>query len=247
MRPAIKHRILDIQAGAFQLRQTIELMLQKEPNEVEDLRRYLKDESGRMMFDSRDGKGGLVHYVAHTFRRETRIDVPDTAWRSLFRAIENVDILIVWKKIEVLTRVAFHDFAPELLFIWRSTSADVSRIDEILKMVVEYHRYVSKTLLSEAAEYVDQISPGTVIRPSAFGQKFDLTLDETLGILYKALDRGVVETLFRVKTDDVLQDFDNAWRSGLSDFPPEVTDEHGQSIDLGENKNIEVAFKRRSA
>ena len=236
-----------IQAAGFPLRQTIELMLQKEPNEVEEVRRYLKEDEGRMMFDSRDSKGGLVSYVAKTFRRETGVDVPETAWRSLFRGIENVDILLLWKKKEILTRVAFHDYAPELLFIWKTTAADASRIDDVLKMIVQYHRFIAKSQLSEAVEFVDKTTPGTVIRPSAIGQKFDLTLDETLGILYKALDRGVVETLFRVNTDDVLVDFDNEWRSGLAELPPEVKDEHGHLIDLGENKNIEVGFRRRSA
>jgi hypothetical protein len=235
-----------IEAVGFPLRQTVELLLQKERGEVEEVRRYLRDEEGRMMFDSRESEGGLVHYVASTFRRETGINVPDSAWRSLFRNMENADILLLWKKKEVLTRVAFHDFAPELLFIWRS-AADAAKMDDILKMVAEYHRVVGKTQLSEAVDYVDNADPGTVLRPMAVGQRFDLSVDETLGVMYRAVHRGLLETLFRVRTDDVLLDFKNEWKNTLSDFPSEVKDEKGHLIDLADSKNIEIAFRRRSA
>jgi hypothetical protein len=79
------------------------------------------------------------------------------------------------------------------------------------------------------------------------GQKLGISLDETLKILYRAVDRKIVDILFRVKTDDTLVDFTNSWRRYLSEFPKQVTDEHGKNINLSDLKNIEVAFQRLSA
>lgn len=236
----------DIHAGAFPLRQAVELLLQKEP-EVKAVRRYAKAADGRMMLDSREGPGSSEEFLAAKFWKEARTEIPQAAIQAVFQSMEAVDILLHWKKKELYTRIGFHDFAPEILFVWKSTLPDASRIDEVLAVIVEYQRYADTGKLSEAVNFVDHARPGTIIWPTQVGQQFSLSLDETLKILYRAMDRGVVDILFRVKTDDALVDFKNDWRSNLSEFPREVTDEHGHSINLAEHKNIEVAFKRLSA
>jgi hypothetical protein len=235
-----------IGAAAFPIRQTIELLLQKEPD-VKAVRRYVKAAEGKMMLDSSDGIGSSEEFLAAKFWKEARTEIPQEAIRAVFNSMEAVDILLHWRKKELFTRIGFHDFAPELLFIWKSTAAEASRIDDVLAVIVEYRKYAETGKLSEAVNFVDRATPGTVIRPTQVGQQFSLSLDETLKILYRAMERGVVDILFRVKTNEVLMDFDNDWRKNLSEFPAEVTDEHGQSINLSEHKNIEVAFRRLSA
>jgi len=96
-------------------------------------------------------------------------------------------------------------------------------------------------------EFIEKSSPGTVIMPTAIGQKFNLSTDEVLNLSHRAMERGVVEILFKVKTDDQLAGFENKWRTNLSDFPHTVSDENDNSIDLADHKNIEVAFRRLSA
>jgi hypothetical protein len=207
----------------------------------------VKAADGRVMLDSREGPGSSEQFLSDRFRREAHIEVPEDSIRAILRSMDAVDILLHWKKKEIYTRIGFHDYAPEILFIWKSTTPDVVLIDEVLAVIVEYQSYVGTGKLSEAVNFVDHTKPGTIIRPTQVVQQFSLSLDETLKILYRAMDRGVVDILFRVKTDDALVDFNNEWRSNLSEFPSEVTDEHGHSINLGEHKNIEVAFKRLSA
>jgi hypothetical protein len=236
----------NIHVGEFPLRQTIELILQKEPD-VKAVRRYVKAADGRVMLDSREGPGSSEEFLSHRFRREAHIDVPEDAIRAILRSMDAVDILLHWKEKEIYTRISFHDYAPEILFIWKSTTPDALLIDQVLAVIVEYQTYVGTEKLSEAVNFVDHTKPGTIIRPTQVVQQFSLSLDETLKILYRAMDRGVVDILFRVNTDDALVDFSNEWRSNLSEFPREVTDEHGHSINLAEHKNIEVAFKRLSA
>lgn len=236
----------DIQVKAFPLRQTIELILQKEPG-VKAVRRHAREADGRMVLDSLEGPRSSEEFLAGKFLSEAHIEVPAESIRAVFRSMVAADILLHWQKKEIYTRIGFHDFAAEILFIWKSTVPDAARIDEVLAVIVEYQSYTETGKLSNALDFVDHARPGTIIRPMQVVQEFSLSLDETLKILYRAMDRGMVDILFRVKTDDALVDFKNDWRSNLSEFPSEVTDEHGHSINLTEHKNIEVAFKRLSA
>jgi hypothetical protein len=236
----------EIQAGSFPLKQTIELILQKEAGSVIDVRRDLKPEQGKMMFDSGERKASLSTYVADMFRREG-IDVTEAEIRKMFGSTEAADILLWWKKREVLTRVAFNDYAAELLFIWRETSADASRIEDVLSTLIEYQKFIDRNQLAQALEYVDQSTTGTKLRSSALAQQFNLSANEALDILYRGVQRGVLEMLFRVKTDAELVEFSNDWRKELSEFPRSVTDDKGDVIDLTENANIEVAFERTPA
>jgi len=236
----------DIQPRAFPLRETIDLILQKEPDVV-DSRQYLKDETGRLLLDSREGDSGSASFLAGKFDREANTVVSLQAIRKVLGSMTAVDILLHWKKKELFTRIAFHDVAPEILFIWKSTAPDAALIDETIKMFVEYQQYSSPGKLSEAMEFIEKSSPGTVIMPTAIGQKFNLSTDEVLNLSHRAMERGVVEILFKVKTDDQLAGFENKWRTNLSDFPHTVSDENDNSIDLADHKNIEVAFRRLSA
>lgn len=236
----------DIQVDEFPLRQTIDLILQKEPS-VKAVRRYAKGADGQVMLDSREGPGSSEEFLANAFRRDAHIEVSPEAIRTILRPMEAVDIMLHWKKKELYTRISFHASASEILFIWKSTIPDTKRIDEILAIIVEYQSYAGIAKLSEAVNFVDEAKPGTIIRPMQVGQQFSLSLEETLKILYRAMDRGVVDILFRVKTDDALVNFKNEWKTNLSEFPTLVKDEHGKSINLADHKNIEVAFKRLSA
>jgi hypothetical protein len=236
----------DIQVSAFPIRQTIELILQKEPG-VKAVRRHAREADGRLVLDSLEGPKSSEEFLAGKFLTEAHIEVPAESIRAVFRSMDAADILLHWQKKQIYTRIGFHDFAPEVLFIWKSTVPDSARIDEVLAVLVEYQNYAETGKLSDAVDFVDRAKAGTIIRPTQVVQQFSLSLDETLKILYRAMDRGVVDILFRVRTDDALVDFINDWRSNLSEFPTEVRDEHGHRINLAERKNIEVAFKRLSA
>lgn len=247
-RSACKHFVesTQIHIGEFPLRQTIELILRKEPT-VKAVRRYVKGAGGRMMLDSREGPGSSEEFLSEKFRSEAHIEVSEDAIRAILSSMEAVDIMLHWKKKEIYTRIGFHDFAPEILFIWKSTEPSAALIDEVLATLVEYHTYAGTEKLSEAINFVDHTKPGEIISPTQVVQQFSISLDETLKILYRAMERGVVDILFRVKTEGTLLNFRNDWRKKLSDFPPQVEDERGHIINLGEHKNIEVAFMRLSA
>jgi hypothetical protein len=75
-------------------------------------------------------------------------------------------------------------------------------------------------------------------------QQRGISQGEVMEILNVAVARRDFEPRFRVNTDMLLLDFANTWRESLAEFPPKVTDEHGQILDLTVPSNIEVAFQR---
>jgi hypothetical protein len=187
-----------------------------------------------------------VKFVVSYFKEHANVQLSEAHVRMLFKSAEALDILLLWKNVELLTRAAFHDAGPELLFIWRGTPAETSRVDTVLRSLAEYERFTSKPDLVNAGDFVDKSNGGDVIRPSWLAQQFNLTNDESLAILSEAARRGTVAFVFRVRTNAVLHDFENIWRSRLSDFPKSVTDEHGRIVDLSDSSQIEVAFERTS-
>ena len=95
-----------------------------------------------------------------------------------------------------------------------------------------------------ASKEIENTPTGSIITPIALSQHHGLTIDEALRVLMSAIHRNWVELRFRVKTDSMLEHFENRWRTTLADFPEKATDEKGNAIDLRDRRNLEVAFER---
>lgn len=234
-----------IDARPFPLKPAIESTLQRD-KDVIDVRRLITGPLGGkiMFFSGEEQSNDLVQYVINYFRQHAQIALTTSQVRALFRSAEALDILLFWKRLEVLTRAAFYDAGPELLFIWRNAAAETTRIDAVLKELVTYDRFTSQPELGKAALHIEQADRGVVLRPSALTQMFNLNSDESMSLLHEAVKKGFVSMVFRVNTESVLQHFQNNWRKSLSEFPRTVTDEHGQVLDLTDGSQIEIGFER---
>jgi hypothetical protein len=233
-----------IELGHFNLKAAIESALLRE-KDVIDIRRAISGPlGGKLTFYSGEQMPDLVKYVVNYFKEHANITLSEANVRTLFKSSEALDILLFWRKEDLLTRAAFHEVGPELLFIWRGTPSDTSRIDVILRTLVENERLSSVPDIAKARELVEKSKAGDVIRPSWLAQQFNLSTDQSMAILHEGLSRGLLIFVFRVKTDAVLQLFQNVWRKNLEEFPKSVIDEHGNVIDLSSSAQIEVAFER---
>jgi hypothetical protein len=83
-----------------------------------------------------------------------------------------------------------------------------------------------------------------VVTPAMLAQQHGISQADVMEILSVALSKGDFEPRFRVNVDAVLLDFPNTWFKSPSDLPKNVTDEHGNTIDLATPSNIEVGFER---
>jgi hypothetical protein len=151
---------------------------------------------------------------------------------------------LVWKRLQILTRVALLQDAPEFLFIWRDAGPSSTVVDSVLRKVISYDRLVTRPGINAIRAGLLASPLDEVLRPAMVAQQYGVPRSDVLEILNAAVSKGNFEPRFRVNTDNILTDFANIWRNNLSEFPKTANDEHGNIVDLTLPSNIEVAFQR---
>ena len=151
---------------------------------------------------------------------------------------------MVWKRLQILTRVALLQDGPEFLFVWRDSGPSSTVVDSVLRKVTCYERLLAKPGISATRKDVLTSPLDQVVRPAMIAQHHGISRGDVVEILNLAVAKGDFEPRFRVNSDSLLVDFANTWRKSLGEFPRTVTDEEGNTLDLTLPSNIEVAFQR---
>jgi hypothetical protein len=235
---------LKIECKPFNAKPAIDALLEDEPGEVMDVKRSVRPKKGgRFAFDAGE-ENKLTTALTEFLKGEGDIAVTEKQIRSLLRRSGASDIVLVWKRLQILTRVALLQDAPEFLFIWRDTGPSSTAVDSVLRKVISYDRLVAKPGINEIRTNLLASPLDEVVRPAMVAQQHGVPRSDVLEILNVSVSKGDFEPRFRVNTDSLLADFANTWRKTLTEFPHKVTDEQGNSIDLTLPSNIEVAFQR---
>lgn len=235
---------LKIECKPFNAKPAIDALLEEEPDEVTDVKRNVRPQKGgRFAFDAGE-EGRLTTALTDYLSKEGDIAVSETQIRSLLRRSGASDIVLLWKRLQILTRVALLQDGPEFLFIWRDSGPSSAVVDSVLRKMTSYEKLLAKPGVSAIRKDVLASPLDEVLRPAMVAQQRGISQGEVMEILNVAVARRDFEPRFRVNTDMLLLDFANTWRESLAEFPPKVTDEHGQILDLTVPSNIEVAFQR---
>ena len=92
----------------------------------------------------------------------------------------------MWRKLGLLTRVAFQESVPELLVVWREEGPDLGpKIHAVLLALVAHLTAHTSSETLAAAEEIDKSPVGTIIVPAFLAQRFNLTTDEAVARPYK--------------------------------------------------------------
>jgi hypothetical protein len=237
-------RKLGIECDQFQAKPSIDSLLQEEPEDVVDIKRIVRPQKGgRFSFDAGE-ESKLTTAVADYFKTEGKIQVNEKQVRELLRNSAASDIVLWWKKTDLVTRVALMEHSAEFLFIWRSAGASSSVVDSVLRKLVDYSRIVARPAVQALRRSLLSTPIGNTVQPAVVAQTNGVRPEEVAEILNGAVARGTFIPVFRVNTDALLIDFANPWRRNVAELPEVVTDEHGTTIDLKTPANIEVAFQR---
>jgi len=235
---------LAIDCSPFNAKSAIDALLEEEPEEVTDIKRNVRPKKGgRFGFDAGE-EGKLTTALTDFLNDEGGIRVSETQIRGLLRRSGASDMVLVWKRLQILTRLALLGDGPEFLFIWRDSGPSSSVVDSVLRKVVSYDRLLAKPGLNDARKSLLASPLDQVVRPAMAAQQHGVSRREVVEILDVAVAKEDFEPRFRVNTDAILVDFANTWRRSLAEFPPTVADENGNIIDLTLPSNIEVAFQR---
>jgi hypothetical protein len=235
---------LNIECKRFNAKPAIDALLEEEPNEVIDVKRNVRPlKGGRFGFDAGE-EGKLTTALTEFLSKEGDIPVSEIQIRNLLRRSGASDIVLVWKRLQILTRIALIYDGPEFLFIWRDSGPSSSVVDSVLQKVAAYERVLAKPAVNAIRKDVLASPVDQVVRPAMVAQQRGVSRSDVMEILNLAVARRDFEPRFRVNTDALLIDFANKWRSSLAEFPSTVTDENGAMLDLSLPANIEVAFQR---
>ncbi|MGA8761374.1 MAG: hypothetical protein WB562_00665 [Candidatus Sulfotelmatobacter sp.] len=229
----------------FQAKNAIEKLLADSDSGVVDIKRTLKPQGGgRIVVDSWENDGGLAKYFSEVLKYEGKLSVDANGVRTLLQEGDADDIWLLWTKLGMLTRFGIQQSVPEVMIVWREGGPDPGKIEVVLRELVSHLSAATPSDTLAAIEEIERSSVGTVITPNGLAQRHNLTTDDALRTLTGSASQRRVQVRFRVKTDSILDAFDNYWRTSLAEFPAYVTDEEGHILDLKDRSNIEVAFER---
>ena len=235
---------LKIESKPFNAKPAIDALLEEEPGEVTDVKRSVRPKKGgRFAFDAGE-ENELTIALTEFLSQEGDIPVSAKQIRDLLRRSGASDIVLVWKRLQILTRLALLQEAPEFLFIWRDSGPSSTAVDSVLRKMTSYDRLVTKPGVSAIRKEMLASPLDQVVRPAMVAQQYGLPRADVVEILNAAVAKGNFEPRFRVNTDNLLIDFANTWRRTLGELPHSVSDEEGNLIDLTLPSNIEVAFQR---
>jgi hypothetical protein len=235
---------LKIECNKFSAKPAIDALLEEEPNEVADIKRNVRPlKGGRFVFDAGE-ESKITTAITEFLSKEGDVSVTEAQIRSLVRRSGASDIVLLWKRLHILTRVALLQDGPEFLFIWRDSGPSSSVVDSVLYKVAAYEKLLARPTVNAVRKDLLACPFDLVVRPAMVAQQRGITRGEVMEILNLAVARKDFEPRFRVNTDALLPDFANIWRSSLAEFPIIVTDENGETLDLTSPANIEVAFQR---
>jgi hypothetical protein len=235
---------LHIRCQQFPAKPAIDQLLLEEPDEVIDIKRVVRPmKGGRFAFDAGE-EGKLTVALTDYFRSEGKIAVDEKQIRELLRTSAASDIVLLWKKTSLITRIALMAHGAELLFVWRSAGASSALVDSVLRKLVRYSQLIARPAIQALRGSLLSSPLGDVVRPAVVAQTHGISTAEVAEILNRAVAQGDFIPMFRVNTDALLHEIPNTWRHNVAELPAQVTDDNGAIIDLTIPANIEVGFRR---
>lgn len=235
---------LNIEFRPFNAKPAIDALLEEEPAEVTEIKRNVRPrKGGRFGFDAGE-EGKVTSALTDFLRFEGDISVTEAQIRNLLRRSGASDIVLIWKRLQILTRVALLNDGPEFLFVWRDSGPSSATVDSVLSKVTSYERLFAKPSINAIRKELLAAPIGRVIRPAMVAQEHGISRQEVVELLNNAVVKGDFQPRFCVNTDALLVNFANSWRTSLAEFPHTATDENGNIFDLTNPSNIEVAFER---
>ncbi|MBS1851775.1 MAG: hypothetical protein JST79_12740 [Acidobacteria bacterium] len=192
---------LNINCKPFNAKPAIDALLEEEPNEVTDVKRNVRPKKGgRFGFDAGE-EGELTTSLTDFLSSEGDIPVSEAQIRDLLRRSGASDIVLVWKRLQILTRVALLQDGPEFLFIWRDSGPSSTVVDSVLQKLISYEKLVAKPGANAMRKEILASPLDQIARPALLAQRYGVSRGEVVEILNLAVSRGDFEPRFRVNTE----------------------------------------------
>lgn len=201
------HLILE----GLSIRPSIETLIDVQPPEIRvEKRDFVMETSGRkvrMKVDCLETSQDVQSVLAESFHS------PTDAIKNALQQGTIFEMRVLWLQLQVHTTIRFHDFAPELLFLWKRGGASSTHLEYVIQRILEGltdHR----SAIAEAESWILSQPAGAIIQTSAIMQKFGLNLQQSLQLLSGKTVAPRLALRFRVRTARFLPSYVNAWKPG---------------------------------
>jgi hypothetical protein len=144
----------------------------------------------------------------------------------------------------LFTRLKFWDIGAELLFVWNRETPSYLVVDSVTALLASTAALVESQSQSKPLEWLARLPPASLITPADLAATHALAPASAKDLLIRAMAAGLVEPVYRIRTNQVLLELQNGWSPDLHRLKRVLTTESGQAIDGGDPENIEVAFQR---
>lgn len=236
---AFVQTLLEVEVSALPLKDAVEKLLIEFPKEVSQVKGIGRFGNGRVSIDTGDSDDttDMVSYIKEAFKLNENVSPVEAMqhWTAEHMTLR-------WNDYKIQTRIDFTGITPELLFFWRGAEKAIKNSDAIIKRLIEFAPLEYSNVRQRVIDFLQRIDDDKIYTPLEISQKSNAALEDALAVLLDPKESHRYELRFRVKTVDQLLDFSNVWRKGLVEFPPVVTTEADEKLDLQNNENIEVGF-----
>lgn len=238
--------LLNVSFSALPIRECIKVFVEGENSRVRVVRSDVEATSGRVALSStyqdKPVEQVLVDYLGN-LSPEIKALILDLGRKALGTALAN-SVVLFWFDEKVVTRLQFWNIGTDMLFVWHGVPNSFRIVEEIVNLFRMTYQMLPSKDTASPLDWLSKMAPGTMVRPAELSAQFSISIEESRFSLVTSMKIGLLQPVYRLRTDALLIDNPNEWTSDPSELNREFEADGGDIIDGRDPRNIEVAFLR---
>ncbi|MGB8421627.1 hypothetical protein [Paraburkholderia sp.] len=161
-----------------------------------------------------------------------------------FRHSTYNSIVALWEREQVVTRIQFWPTGAEFLFIWHGAASSYGLVESILAPLSNISRALEDPTEAGTWSWLTSLAVDHIVTLASVCTELGISKDVAQSALLHAINAGLIEPVYRIKTGELLLEMQNGWTSALSSLSRKFTTANNEEINGCDPQNIEVAFRR---
>lgn len=231
----------------FPIAQAVKYLQMGESPEIKIIRTDIDAVNGKVSLDSPVATNSVNDLLLSFLEPHVRKEVVSDLQAAIKTALNDAHadhFVIYWCKERVVTRVRLWSFACELMYIWNDTDSSFRSIDSIIQLLVSVARHSGNAPQRDLWDIIVGLPKEVIVSQGELISKSSASGEEVLSVALRAVQAGILQYAFRLKTTDLLVDCANSWRVDPAFYRRQFKTVTGELIDGNEPSLIEVGFMR---
>lgn len=233
----------------FPINNAIKFLQAGESPEIKIIRTDIDSGKGKVSLDSPHETNSVNDLLFSFIEPHVKTTVLSDLKRAIGSALDashSENFVIYWCNERVVTRVRLWSYACEFMFVWNDTESSFRSIDSIIQLLVSVAGQSERPGSKNLWEFLLSTPKGSILSQNELITRSNTTVDEALSVAIRAVQAGILEYVFRLRTDKLIVECANLWRADPEFYRREFTATDGQAINGADPKMLEVGFARLS-